>query len=73
MPSKLALFTERCVALFQKAVRTNPNSPFRKGESGNADWVIIGLHGLREYHYLPDRRLLDILSEMPKIVVKMGL
>jgi len=73
VPSKLARFTDRCVALSQKAVGKDPNPPLRKGESGYADWVIIALHGLREYLDLPYRRLLDVLSEMPKIVGKIGL
>jgi hypothetical protein len=29
--------------------------------------VIVAIHGLREYLDLPYRRLLDVLSEMPRI------
>jgi hypothetical protein len=65
--SKLARFTDRCIALSQKAVGTDPAPPVRKGEGGYADWVIIALHGLREYLDLAYRRLLDVLSEMPGI------
>jgi IS5 family transposase len=73
VPSKLARFTDRCVALSQKAVGSDGNQPVKKGEGGYADWVIIALHGLREYLDLPYRRLLDILREMPDIVEKLGL
>ncbi len=73
VPSKLARFTDRCVALSQKAVGSDENKPVRKGEGGYADWVIVALHGLREYLDLPYRRFLDILREMPDIVEKLGL
>lgn len=73
MPSKLARFTDRCVALSQKAAGSDGTQPVKKGEGGYADWVIIALHGLREYLALPYRRLLDILREMPDIVEKLGL
>lgn len=73
MPTKLARFTERSVALFQKAVGSTPAKPIKKGNGGYADWVIIALHGLREYLHLPYRRLLDVLSELPTIVDKVGL
>lgn len=71
--SKLARFTERCVAMSQKAVGTDPDPPIKKGKGGYADWVIVAIHGLREYLDLPYRRLLDVLSEMPRIVGKLGL
>jgi hypothetical protein len=73
VPSKLARFTERCVALSQKAVGSPSEQPVKKGEDGYADWVIIALHGLREYLDHPYRRLLDVLQEMPGIVEKLGL
>ncbi len=71
--SRLARFTDHCVVLSQKAVGNDPKQPLRKGKSGYADWVIVALHGLREYLDLPYRRLLDVLSEMPNIVSKLGL
>jgi IS5 family transposase len=71
--SKLARFTERCVQLSQKAVGCDPQPPLRKGRGGYADWVIVAIHGLREYLDLPYRRLLDILREIPDIVEKLGL
>ena len=73
MPTKLARFTELCVALSQKAVGSDPDPPVKKGERGYADWVIIAIHGLREYLDHPYRRLLDVLREMPDIVEKLGI
>ena len=71
--SNLARFTERCVALSQKAVGSDPDPPIKKGESGYADWVIIAIHGLREYLDHTYRQLLDVLREMPDIVPMLGL
>jgi IS5 family transposase len=45
----------------------------KKGDGGYADWVIVVIHGLREYLDLPYRRLLDVLHEMGGIVEKMNL
>lgn len=73
VPSKLARFTDRCVALSQKAVGSDRDGAVKKREGSYADWVIVALHGLREYLDLPYRRLLDILREMPDIVEKLGL
>ena len=73
MHSKLARFTERCVALSKKVVVNEPKKPVKKGEGGYADWVMIALHGLREYLDQPYRRLMDILREMPRIVDILGL
>jgi IS5 family transposase len=71
--SKLARFTSRVVSLAQKAVVGDPASAFEPGESGYADWVIVALHGLREYLGHSYRQLLDVLHEMPRIVSKLGL
>ena len=71
--SKLARFTERCVALSQKAVGSDPDPPIKKGEGGYADWVIIAIHGLREYLDHTYRQLLDVLRELPDIVSMLGL
>ena len=73
MSSKLARFTSRVVSLAQKAVVGDPASAFEPGESGYADWVIVALHGLREYLGHSYRQLLDVLHEMPRIVSKLGL
>lgn len=73
LASKLARFTDRCVALSQKAVGNDPNTPIKKVGSGYADWVIIALNGLREYLDFTYRRFLDVLCEMPEIVDKLGL
>ncbi len=68
MQSKIARFTERVVSLAQKAVAGEPDPAFQPGEGGYADWVIVALHGLREYLDHPYRRLMDVLFEMPPIV-----
>ena len=73
MPTKLSRFTQRVVSLAQKAVVGDPKPAYRSGEGGYADWVIVALHGLREYLDQPYRRLLDILHEMPRIVEILGL
>lgn len=71
--SKLARFTERCVELSQKAVGSGSKEPLSKGKDGYADWVIVAIHGLREYLDHSYRQLLDVLREMPSIVAKLGL
>jgi len=71
--SKLARFTSRVVSLAQKAVDDDPAPAFEPGEPGYADWVIVSLHGLREYLGHSYRQLLDVLQEMPRIVSKLGL
>jgi IS5 family transposase len=73
MPSQLARFTSRCVDLSKKAVTGDPAPPVEEGAGGYADWVIVAIHGLREYLNQPYRRLLDILQEMPGIAAKLGL
>jgi IS5 family transposase len=73
MPSQLARFTSRCVDLSKKAVTGEPAPPVEKGDGGYADWVIVAIHGLREYLNQPYRRLLDMLHEMPGIAAKLGL
>lgn len=73
MPTKLARFTGRCVALAKKAVGNEPDDPVTLGDGGYADWVIVAIHGLREYLDHPYRRLLDVLHEMPGIVETLGL
>lgn len=73
MSSHLSRFTDRLVTLAKRAVSGVPDPAVKKGDGGYADWVVIVLHGLREYLDLPYRRLLDILHEMHGIVEKMGL
>lgn len=73
VPSKLARFTDRCVELYKKSVWSDAIRHSKKGEGGYADWVIITLHGLREYLGHPYRRPLDSLREMPDIVAELGL
>jgi len=73
VPSKLARFTDRRVALSQKAIGNTSDKPLKKGEGGYANRVIVAIQGLREYLDLPYRRLLNVLSEMPRITGKLGL
>ncbi|MFC7177850.1 IS5 family transposase [Halosegnis marinus] len=73
MPSRLSRFTDRLETLAKRAVSGDPSPAVKKGDGGYADWVIVVIHGLREYLDLPYRRLLDILHEMPGIVEKMNL
>lgn len=73
MPSRLSRFTDRLETLAKRAVSGDPSPAVKKGDGGYADWVIVVIHGLREYLDLPYRRLLDILHEMPDIVEKLNL
>lgn len=73
MPSKLARFTSRCVRLSQNAVDNGDVTPLAEGDGGYADWVIVAIHGLREYLDHPYRRPLDVLTEMHGIVADLGL
>jgi IS5 family transposase len=59
--------------LSQKAVGTDRDPPVKRGDGGYADWVIVALHGLREYLDHPYRQLMDVLREMPRIVEELGL
>ena len=73
VPTKLARFTARCVALSQKAVGSPKNPPVQKGDGGFSDWVIVGLHCLREHLDHTYRQLTDVLQEMPEILGNFGL
>ena len=70
--SKLARLTERVVSLAQKAVVGDPDPTFEEGKNGYADWVIVTIHGLREYLDHTFRRLLDVLHERHGIVAQLG-
>jgi IS5 family transposase len=59
--------------LSQKAVENGSKPAVRLGDGGYADWVIVAIHGLREYLNHPYSRLLDVLREMPRIVEELGL
>lgn len=73
MPTQTARFTGQVVSLSKKAVGGEPDPAVRKGDGGYADWVIIALHGLREYLGHTYRMLIDVLREMPGIVRKLEL
>ena len=47
--------------------------PVQKGDGGYADWVIVAIHGLREYLDHSYRLLLDKLFEMDAVVEKLEL
>lgn len=72
MPTQLARFTGQVVSLAKKAV-DDPAPALKRGEGGYADWVIIALHGLREYLDHTYRQLMDVLKEMPRIAGKLDL
>ncbi len=72
MFSRLSRFTDRLVTLAKRAVAGVTSPAVKKGDGGYADWVIVVIHGLREYLDLPYRRLLDVLHEMHGIVEKMN-
>jgi IS5 family transposase len=59
--------------LSQKAVGSPQNSPVKRGDGGFADWVIVGLHCLREYLDHTYRQLMDVLQEMPGVLDTFGL
>jgi len=71
--SSLTRFTSRVVSLAKKATDGASEPPVQKGDGGYADWVIVAIHGLREYLDHSYRLLLDELSEMDDIVEKLGL
>lgn len=71
--STLTRFTSRVVSLAKKATDGHSEPPVQKGDSGYADWVIVAIHGLREYLDHSYRLLLDELSEMDAVVEKLGL
>lgn len=73
MPSRLSRFTDRLVTLTKRTVSGDTSSAVKKGDGSYADWVIVVIHGLREYLDLPYRRLLDVLHEMHGVVEKMNL
>lgn len=73
MGSELARFTSTCVSLAQKAVAGPPALAVKRGDGGYADWLVLALHGLKEHLGHTYRQLLDVLSEMPRVVRRLGL
>lgn len=57
----------------KEAVDNGDAPPLAEGNGGYADWVIVAIHGLREYLDHPYRRLPDVLAEMHGIVADLGL
>ena len=66
-------FTKQVVSLARYAVAGAPNPAYKPGDGGYADWVIVAIHGLREYLDHPYRWLVNVLYEMPRIVGIIGL
>lgn len=72
MPSKLSRFTSKVVSLAKRPSVARQTGRYRRVTVGYADWVIVGLHRLRDYLAHPYRRLLDVLHRMPGIAEKSG-
>lgn len=70
MPSRVSRFTDCLETLAKRAVCGDLLPPVRRGDGGYADWVIVTVHGLREYLDPAYRRLLDVLHEIPGNVEK---
>jgi hypothetical protein len=73
MATQTARFTGQSVSPAKKAATGEPAPAYRPGEGGYADWVIVALHGLKEHLGYSYRQLLYVLSEMPRIVRRLGL
>lgn len=73
MGSTLSRFTSTCVSLAKKATAGPPRPAVTPGDGGYADWLIIALHGLKEHLGHSYRQLMDVLSEMPHIIRRLGL
>ena len=71
--SKISRFTEQMVTLAQNAVGGRGEVAAPEGGGGFADYAVVSLHCLRIYLAKPYRDALDLLSEMPQILAKIGL
>jgi len=71
--TRLARFTKKVITLAQKTVVGNAKPALQRGDGGYVDWVIVSIHDLETYLDLPFRRLLDVLYEMPRISLILGL
>lgn len=71
-PNSLALLNGSFRSL-RKPPSESKHRLFRKSSGAYADWVIVALHGLREYLGQSSRTLLAVLHEMPRIVSKLDL
>ena len=71
--SKISRFTGRVVTLAKSAVGGRGESAAPQGGGGFADYAVVSLHCLRVYLEKSYREALDLLSEMPQILAKIGL
>ena len=70
--SKISRFTEQAVVLAQNAVGDRGEAAAPEGGGGFAGYAIVSLHCLRVYLEKSYREALDLLSEMPQILGKIG-
>ena len=71
--SKVSRFTGKVVTLAKSAVGGRGESAAPQGGGGFADYAVVSLHCLRIYLEKSYREALDLLSEMPQILAKIGL
>jgi len=71
--SKVSRFTGKVVTLAKSAVGGRGESAAPKGGGGFADYAVASLHCLRILPEKSYREALDLLSEMPQILAKIGL
>jgi hypothetical protein len=71
--SKISRFTRRVVTLEKNAVGGRGEAAAPEGSGGFADYAVVSLHCLRVYLEQPYRETIDWLSEMPHILVEIGL
>ena len=71
--SKISRFTGKVVSLAKSAVGGRDESAAPQGGGGFADYAVVSLHCLRIYLNKSYREALDLLSEMPQILAKIGL
>jgi len=71
--SKISRFTSKAVQLAKNAVGERGEVAAPNGGGGFADYAVVSLHCLRVYLDKSYREALDLLSEMPHILGKIGL
>ncbi|MFB6284231.1 MAG: IS5 family transposase [Halobacteria archaeon] len=69
--TKTSRFTKRCVWLAKK-VCDKKQPAVNKGVNGYSDWLILSLHGLKQYLDHTYRKLMDVLKEMSRITRYLG-
>jgi hypothetical protein len=71
--SRHSRITNRLVVSAKCIVSGNPDPAVKKGDGAYADWVIVAIHGLREYLDCSYRQPLNVLHEMHSIVERLDL